>query len=173
MNAASSINSGNITDARVYAQMEADWIEPIGTAQIQTGAIIPAKVASGFTTGKFIIWFSGSNSYSTTSTGFVQIDAFSDSFTFSGGPCTIALAVGGFTQTGGNSYFGVRIGSTDYQILPTTNLSGVSISGQRFIAAWSATGSQAVMPIFRNGNGLTTAVPAFVELTVSITDWGK
>lgn len=159
-NGAGSINAGNIVDLRPV----------IG---LRNGIVTLPAIASGFTTGKLINWFTNSSSYSTTSNAFTPIGAFSDTFSFSGGPFQLTFSLGAFTVSGGNSYFGVRVGTTDYQVCPTTASSGTPISGTRFLPAASAIGTNTVLPLFRNGNSLTTTVPSYVEIFINIVDWGK
>ncbi len=153
-NGVSSINSGNIVDAR-----------PI--------AAIPNSRLATITTGKTTDWTPGASVNTTTSSSFVQIGGYSDTFTFSGGPFQLMLSIGNFTNAGGNVRFGVRIGSTDYEIVPFVPTSGHALAATAFFAAGTVTGLQTYKPIYLNSNGSSLTVPAYTSIKCSVVDWGK
>jgi len=159
-NGVSSINSGNIVDVRPLARLG-------------SGLVTSSAIASGFTTGKTIEWFPGATANTTSSSTFVQIGTFSDTFTFSGGPFQVMLSVANFTNAGGNVRFGLKIGPTSYEIVPTTSGSGYALAGVAFFAAGTVTGLQMIQPVYLNANSVAVTVPAYNAIRCTITDWAK
>lgn len=165
-NGASSINSGNITDKRTFARVDGGLLNP---ASVPVSAL-----ATGLTTGYTFNWFNGASAYTFNSTSPSPIGSYSGSFTFTGGPVLIVMSVSRSTNPGGNYFFGVRIGSTDYTVTPTTAGSGLGTNGSLFIPAGTITaGSATVKPTGVAQGGQTITFPAFENMFVTITDWGK
>jgi len=159
-NGVSSINSGNIVDTRPLARLG-------------NGLVTASGIASGFTTGKTTEWFPSATVNSTTSSTFVQVGSFSDTFTFSGGPFQVALSVANFTNAGGNVRFGLKINATSYEIVPTSSGSGYSLAGVAFFAAGTVTGLQTIQPVYLNANSAAVTIPAYNAIRCTITDWAK
>jgi hypothetical protein len=159
-NGVSSINSGNIVDTRPLARLG-------------NGLVAASGIASGFTTGKTTEWFPSATVNSTTSSTFVQVGTFSDTFTFSGGPFQVALSVANFTNAGGNVRFGLKINATSYEIVPTTSGSGYSLAGVAFFAAGTVTGLQTIQPVYLNANSAAVTIPAYNAIRCTINDWAK
>jgi len=153
-NGVSSINSGNIADTRPVAAIPNSRLAPI-------------------TTGKTTDWSPGASVNTTSSTSFVQIGSYADTFTFSGGPFQVMLSVGNFTSAGGNVRFGIRIGAADTEVVPSVPTSGHSLSATAFFPAGTAIGLQTYKPLYSNGNGVAVTVPAYASIKCAITDWGK
>ena len=153
-NGVSSINSGNLTNAPAQAA-------------------IPTSRLATITTGKTTDWSPGASVNTTTSTSFVQIGGYSDTFTFSGGPFQVMLSIGNFSNAGGNVRFGIRIGATDTEVVPSVPTTGHALAATAFFPAGTASGLQTYKPIYSNGNGVAVTVPAYASIKCSIIDWGK
>jgi hypothetical protein len=157
-NGVSSINSGNIVDARPFAA--------IPSARLAANSATKATTYS---------WDIGSSPLTTASSTYVQVGSLSGTLvTLSVATATllVTMNISGAYVNGGNARFGIDIDGQQFEVTATlTNTAQTHAGGATVVVLGLTAGTHTVKPIFLNTTGAsTTSVAAYNNIHATITE---
>ncbi len=163
-NGVSSINSGNIVDARPKATVGA-------------GLVTTSALALNAVTNIVQQTFVTSAGPLTTSSNVPTVLTTGPSITTTGGVIVASLSVSRFTNTSGNAFFGVRLvpgaftaaGNYDLTACPTTSAASGGLSGQ-ITSTVVPPGTYNTYSYFISGSSVALTVPQYEGINFTVME---